>query len=565
MQKFKKLSSLFLSICLLLIPSFNTYADSLYQNSSELVDYQNATDINSTNVYAQVEEDYLITIPKVIVLDGTERAASYEVSVCGDIAGSSIICVEPDKTFILNEESGNKDFVIANIEQDKLTWKYNEILEPNQIKANGFISASDLTAGKWSGNFNFNINLSSVLGDVIEPQQLDEINILSTNNKQIELFDGQSDNLLVTYCGIDVTNKVLYESDSDVITVDEHGVIDTTNANPGDEANITITYSVSNSNIKYRTNSHVDVKKCEHVYNILVDSKKPDCENSGYEIYKCSVCNVEKHNKTNVLNALGHKNSDIVVENKVNPTCTETGSYENVTYCTVCGKETSRNKIIVPATGHVNSSPTIENKIDSTCTQSGTYDNVTYCTICGAETSRNKVTIPATGHTSSAAVKLNVVEPTCLKTGSYQNVVFCKTCNAELSRQTVTTNALGHTFQNGKCIRCGIADAKPCVRLTTYSISDTGATMRVDYGKVDGNGNFSIEKTHFQHYGPGSSVNYYGFVNLYYPDHGTGWYARILTNVYYSSNPKSIIYAANAVNVWHWTWTQWVTYYIIQR
>ena len=101
MQKFKKLSSLFLSICLLLTPSFNTYADSLYQNSSELVDYQDITDTNSTNVYAQIEEDYLITIPKIIVLDGVERTASYEVSVCGDIAGSSIICVEPDKAFIM--------------------------------------------------------------------------------------------------------------------------------------------------------------------------------------------------------------------------------------------------------------------------------------------------------------------------------------------------------------------------------------------------------------------------------------------------------------------------------
>ena len=564
MQKFKKLSSLFLSICLLLTPSFNTYADSLYQNSSELVDYQDTTDANSTNVYAQVKEDYLITIPKVIVLDGIKRTASYEVSVCGDIAGSSIICVEPDKTFILNEESGNKDFVIANIEQDKLTWKYNEILELNQIKANGFISASDLTAGKWSGNFNFNINLSSVLGDVIEPQQLDEINILSTNNKQIELFDGQSDNLLVTYCGIDVTNKVLYKSDNDAITVNEHGVIDTANANPGDEANITIIYSIPNSNIEYKTNSHVDIKKCEHVYNILVDSKKPDCENSGYEIYKCSICNVEKYNKTNVLNALGHKNSDIVVENKVNPTCTETGSYENVTNCMVCEKETSRDKIIVPATGHINSSPTIENKVDSTCTQSGIYDNVTYCTICGAETSRSKVTTPATGHTSSAAVKLNVVEPTCLKTGSYQNVVFCKTCNAELSRQTVTTNALGHTFQNGKCIRCGIAESKFCVRIRTVDASGGGARMAIDYGYIDSKGNYTVDSTRTQHYGPYSSVNY-NFVNISYPVDSGGWWARMLTNVYYGTSPTNI--KATGVNgtQLHWNWDQWVTYYIIQK
>ena len=43
---------------------------------------------------------------------------------------------------------------VATIFQDKTTWK---VLDFN-TNANGLISAKDLTAGKWSGTFNFNIS-----------------------------------------------------------------------------------------------------------------------------------------------------------------------------------------------------------------------------------------------------------------------------------------------------------------------------------------------------------------------------------------------------------------------
>ncbi|MBQ1977717.1 MAG: hypothetical protein II225_03110, partial [Ruminococcus sp.] len=60
---------------------------------------------------------------------------------------------------------------------------------------------------------------------------------------------------------------------------------------------------------------------------------------------------------------IGHTNGAIVVENNVAPTCTTTGSYDNVVYCTVCGEELSRETITVDALGHTKGETVVENKV----------------------------------------------------------------------------------------------------------------------------------------------------------------------------------------------------------
>ena len=47
-----------------------------------------------------------------------------------------------------------------------------------------------------------------------------------------------------------------------------------------------------------------------------------------------------------------HENTTATVENKVDPTCTEPGSYETVVTCADCGTELSRERTVVPALGH---------------------------------------------------------------------------------------------------------------------------------------------------------------------------------------------------------------------
>ena len=99
-----------------------------------------------------------------------------------------------------------------------------------------------------------------------------------------------------------------------------------------------------------------------------------------------------------------HTPSEVVIENEVSATCTEDGSYDEVTYCTdpECGAELSRVPGVIEATGHeVNPSKVKEeNRVEPTCTEKGSYDEVIYCQdpACGAEISRKSKSIDAKGH-----------------------------------------------------------------------------------------------------------------------------------------------------------------------
>ena len=66
-----------------------------------------------------------------------------------------------------------------------------------------------------------------------------------------------------------------------------------------------------------------------------------DCENAAV-YYKSCACGEKGSVTFEYGTALGHTEGAVVVENNIDPTCTATGSYDNVVYCTVCEKEISR-------------------------------------------------------------------------------------------------------------------------------------------------------------------------------------------------------------------------------
>ena len=140
-----------------------------YQNSEE-EDYSTAT-----NVYAVIGSTYQVTIPKTIVLKGNKNAAStatYKVDVDGDIAGNQYVKVQPDTTFKM-QQAGKAD-VDATVEQTLVKYRssgYNTTLVTGEAKmavdnddviaegeGTGTVSAT-LTAGRWAGTFNFDIEL----------------------------------------------------------------------------------------------------------------------------------------------------------------------------------------------------------------------------------------------------------------------------------------------------------------------------------------------------------------------------------------------------------------------
>ena len=85
--------------------------------------------------------------------------------------------------------------------------------------------------------------------------------------------------------------------------------------------------------------------------------------NGSYDdVVYCSVCNTELSRVAKVIDALGHKEKPVVVENRVEPTCVANGSYDDVVYCSVCNTELSRAEKVIDALGHV-----YDDKYDSVC------------------------------------------------------------------------------------------------------------------------------------------------------------------------------------------------------
>ena len=211
------------------------------------------------------------------------------------------------------------------------------------------------------------------------------------------------------------------------------------------------------------------------------DAQDPDCENIGWDAYE--TCNRCDYTTYQPIHPLCHENATTVIENVVEATCTEDGSYDSVIYCTRCEVELVRDTIVIEALGHAEAIAVEENRIEATCTEEGSYDSVVYCYVCDEELSREAMVIDAlghstvsfeaktptcteigwdayeicsvcghstyaekaaTGHKAAKAVVENRVEATCTKNGSYDNVVYCSVCFEELSRETKVLIKLGH-------------------------------------------------------------------------------------------------------------------------
>ena len=216
-----------------------------------------------------------------------------------------------------------------------------------------------------------------------------------------------------------------------------------------------------------------------HTYNSVVTA--PTCTAQGYTTHTCTVCGdtyTDSYVKEN-----GHSNGGVVVENRVDPTCTETGSYENVVYCTVCNHRTKLETVTVPAAGHsygewkVTTAATCtedgskrkdcENcdhfvtqvitatghtevadaAVAPTCTTTGLTAG-SHCSVCGTSIIV-QTEVPALGHTHGAPVEENRVEPTCTTAGSYDKVVYCtvENCKAQISREVVEIPSINHKWK----------------------------------------------------------------------------------------------------------------------
>ena len=222
--------------------------------------------------------------------------------------------------------------------------------------------------------------------------------------------------------------------------------------------------------------------ECTHFNEVLLESREPTCTGVGLTSgSKCDDCG-EILIAQRIIVAKGHTNTKQTEENRVEPTCTKAGYYDEVTRCSVCDEISSIVPVTLPATGHTEKvlprkepncveagltegtgcsvceaeilkqeaisprghSPlpfVVENIVEPTC-KAGGYDEVVYCNKCDDIVSVEHVAVPAIlEHSPLPAVKENYVEPICKK-GGYDEVVYCGLCNDALETTTFTLDAI---------------------------------------------------------------------------------------------------------------------------
>ena len=205
---------------------------------------------------------------------------------------------------------------------------------------------------------------------------------------------------------------------------------------------------------------------------------EPDCINTGLTEGKhCSVCSeVLVAQKT--VPAKGHEDKD--------------GDYT----CDVCKADL--------CTEHVAGEATVENKVEATCKEAGSYESVVKCSICGDEISRQTVTVDALDHTYNEAWKLTV-SPTYEVEGEISR--SCAVCTTPevvniktVSEENGYTKLIGGVLSRWTYTRDGVTfsfDIEEAVDTTdganTYSYG-----VEAWYVGVDASGNYIMESGYKQ-------------------------------------------------------------------
>ena len=175
-----------------------------------------------------------------------------------------------------------------------------------------------------------------------------------------------------------------------------------------------------------------------HNYGAVVTP--PTCTKQGFTTH---TCHCGDSYVDTYVDALGHTEGEVVVENKVDAICTTNGSYDNVVYCSVCKVELSRETKTVDALGH----DEIEHIAQApTCTEIG-WDAYVTCSRCDYSTYNE---IPATGHTDGEWII--DVEPDCITRGRKHQV--CATCGETLSIEISDFKHIYNNACDGECNEC---------------------------------------------------------------------------------------------------------------
>lgn len=177
-------------------------------------------------IKTRVASKWEVTIPSAVEFSTVDKEASYEVSVSGDVADTSVISVVPDSTVTLTNDSGQNS-INLNVAQDTTSWSGTEI-SSTPVTTSGLItsdSSAQFGAGVWQGELNFVVRCTEAADVTAEV-----FNLIKTLE-----FYGAGDSIMEGY-----GNNYI-------------GVLDTMNKNYA--VNVAKDYSVSGSRITNSANN----------------------------------------------------------------------------------------------------------------------------------------------------------------------------------------------------------------------------------------------------------------------------------------------------------------------
>ena len=164
------------------------------------------------------------------------------------------------------------------------------------------------------------------------------------------------------------------------------------------------------------------------------------CKQEGERVYHAEAIHVSvTEEKSVILPVVDHTYGEAREENRVESTCTEEGSYDEVVRCTVCDTVLFVRSYIIERKPHVFVQHESQ---EPTCTQIG-WEEYRTCENCIYSEYKE---LSALGHDEDEPVRENEKAATCTEEGSYDEAVYCIRCRQELSRVENKIPVLNHSF-----------------------------------------------------------------------------------------------------------------------
>ena len=209
------------------------------------------------------------------------------------------------------------------------------------------------------------------------------------------------------------------------------------------------------------------------------EATEPTCTTPGFTSGGvCADCGAVV-TAVDYIAPLGHTAGEVVVENKVDATCTDKGSYDNVVYCTVCKEEISRETVIVDKLAHTEK---VVAGTAATCTAAGLTDGK-ICEVCETILVAQEI-IPVAAHTEET---IAAAAPTCTTAGSTEGKK-CSVCGV-VTVAPATVDPAAHTEETiaavaPTCTTAGSTEGKKCsvcgvVTVAPKVVDPTGHTEEV--------------------------------------------------------------------------------------